>query len=475
MPDRLSPLDASFLFAEDRTRAMHVGGVMTFAPPEGVEFDMDAFVALIGRRLALVPRYRQKVREVPGHLGLPVWVDDPDFDLDYHVRRSALPRPGSEEQLRALVGRLIARRLDRSRPLWEIYLVEGLAGGRFAVVTKTHHAMVDGLASMDVGALLLDATPQPRETEADEWCPAPEPSALALATDAVLEAWRRPRTVLDVAARAGADAREVVAGVERAAETLMAATTGRPVHPLNTVTGEQRRFATARTTLADHRAVRAARGGTVNDVVLAVVTGALRRWMMTRGEPLVRGTAVRALVPVSVRARRGAPAGTPEGPVPARTHGVTGGNSISAYFVQLPVGEDDPLRRLEQVSAAMAAHKAGGQAVGATTLIRLAGLAPPTLHSLGVRLASQFSSQVYNILVTNVPGPPRPLYARGARMLDMYPVVPLAGGQAVSIGITSYDGSMHYGLNADRDAMPDVDVLAGSLVDALAELRAAVG
>jgi WS/DGAT/MGAT family acyltransferase len=221
--------------------------------------------------------------------------------------------------------------------------------------------------------------------------------------------------------------------------------------------------------------VRAARGGTVNDVVLAVVTGALRRWMMTRGEPLVRGAAVRALVPVSVRARRGAPAGTPDGPVPARTHGVTGGNSISAYFVQLPVGEDDPLRRLAQISAAMAAHKAGGQAVGATTLIRLAGLAPPTLHSLGVRLASQFSSQVYNVLVTNVPGPPRPLYARGARMLDMYPVVPLAGGQAVSIGITSYDGTMHYGLNADRDAMPDVDVLAGSLVDALAELRAAVG
>ena len=184
MPDRLSPLDASFLFAEDRTRAMHVCGVMTFAPADGPEFDMDAFAALIGRRLALVPRYRQKVREVPGHLGLPVWVDDPDFDLDYHVRRSALPRPGTEEQLRALVGRLIARRLDRARPLWEIYLVEGLAEGRVGIVTKTHHAMVDGLASMDVGALLLDSTPEPRETAADEWRPAPEPSALGLAADA---------------------------------------------------------------------------------------------------------------------------------------------------------------------------------------------------------------------------------------------------------------------------------------------------
>ena len=472
MPDRLSPLDASFLFAEDRTRAMHVGGVMTFAPPEGpdgapAEFDTDAFAALIGRRLALVPRYRQKVREVPGHLGLPVWVDDPDFDLEYHVRRSALPRPGTDEQLRALVGRLIARRLDRSRPLWEIYLVEGLHDGRFAVVTKTHHAMVDGLASMDVGALLLDATPKPRETAPDEWRPTPEPSALELAADAVVEAWRRPRTVLDVAARAGADAREVVVGLERAMATLVSAGTARPVHPLNTVIGEQRRFATARTTLADHRAVRAELGGTVNDVVLAVVTGALRRWMMTRGEPLTAGASVRALVPVSVRGRRGAAPATGGG-------GPAAGNSISAYFVDLPVGEDDPLRRFARVSAAMAVHKAGWQAVGATTLIRLAGLAPPTLHSLGVRLASQFSSQVYNVLVTNVPGPPRPLYAMGARMLDMYPVVPLAGGQAVSIGITSYDGAMHYGLNADRDAMTDVDVLAAALTDALDELVAAV-
>ncbi len=459
MPDRLSPLDASFLFAEDRTRPMHIGGVMTFAPPSG-EFDTGAFVELIGRRLHLVPRYRQKVREVPGHLGLPVWVDDPGFDLDYHVRRSALPAPGTDAQLRALVGRLLGRRLDRSRPLWEIYVVEGLEDGRFAVITKTHHAMVDGLASMDVGSLLLDPTPQPRETGPDEWRPAPEPSALDLAADALRDAVRRPRTVLEVAARAGADVREIVAGVERTVATLVSATGGRPLHPLNAEIGEHRRFGTACSALADHKKVRA-RGGTVNDVVLAVVAGALRHWMMTRGEPLPEGATVRALVPVSVRARRGAAA-------------VPSGNSISAYFVELPVGEGDPLRRLDRISAAMAAHKASGRAVGPTTLIRLAGLAPPTLHSLGIRLASQFSSLAYNVLVSNVPGPARPLYAMGARMLDMYPVVPLAGGQAVSIGITSYDGNMHYGLNADRDAMPDVDVLAGAMTDALAELVAAV-
>jgi WS/DGAT/MGAT family acyltransferase len=457
VPDRLSPLDASFLFAEDRTRPMHIGGVMTFAAPDG--FDFEAFVALIGRRLALVPRWRQKVREVPVHLGLPVWVDDADFDLDYHVRRSALPAPGTDEQLRALVGRLLGRRLDRARPLWEIYLVEGLTDDRFAIVTKTHHAMVDGLASMDVGALLLDVTPQVRDTPPDDWCPAPAPSSLDLAADAVREAMRRPRTVLDVAARARADVREVVSGVERTVETLVSVTSGRPVHPLNAVTGAQRRYGMARTTLADHRAVRAACGGTVNDVVLAVVTGGLRRWLMTRGEPLVDGATVRALVPVSVRKRGG------DAPV--------SGNSISAYFVELPVGEPDPVRRLAVVSAAMTEHKAGGRAVGATTLIRLAGLAPPTLHSLGVRLASQFSSHAYNVLVTNVPGPPRPLYAMGARMLDMYPVVPLAGGQAVSIGITSYDGGLHYGLNADRDALPDVDVLAEAMPEALTELMAA--
>jgi WS/DGAT/MGAT family acyltransferase len=252
-----------------------------------------------------------------------------------------------------------------------------------------------------------------------------------------------------------------MAGLERTVETLVSATSGRPVQPLNAVTGAQRRYGMARTTLADHRAVRATCGGTVNDVVLAVVTGALRRWMMTRGEPLTAGATVRALVPVSMRTRQG---GAP-----------AAGNSISAYFVDLPVGEDDPRSRLAGISAAMVEHKASGRAVGATTLIRLAGLAPPTLHSLGVRIASQFSSHSFNVLVTNVPGPARPLYAMGARMIDMYPVVPLAGGQAVSIGITSYDGNMHYGLNADRDALPDVDVLADAMPDALAELRAVAG
>ncbi|HVH24523.1 MAG TPA: wax ester/triacylglycerol synthase family O-acyltransferase [Pseudonocardia sp.] len=462
MPDRLSPLDASFLFAEHRTAAMHVGAVMTFAQPERGRFDADAFTELIGRRLPLVPRYRQKVRDVPGHLGLPVWVDDPDFDLAFHVRRSALPAPGTEQVLRELVGRLLARQLDRSRPLWEVYLIEGLVDGRFAVVTKTHHAMVDGLASMDIGGVLLDLTPQPRETPPDDWHPVPEPSALKLAADAALHALRRPRDVLDVAGRAMSDVRQAAAAVGRIAEAIVAAGRSaaavRPVPPLNAATGEQRRYGMERTTLADHQAVRKAHGGTVNDVVLAVVAGALRRWMIMRGEPLTADVEVRALVPVSVR---------------ARNRDAAGGNSISAYFVNLPVAEPDPLARLGAVRAAMEEHKREGRAIGAATMMGLVGLAPPILHSLGARLASQFSSRVYNVLVTNVPGPPRPLYALGARMLDMFPVVPLGGGQAVAIGVTSYDGGMHYGLTADRDALPDVDVLASAMSEALAELLAA--
>lgn len=459
VPDRLAPLDASFLFAEHDGAGMHVGGVMTFATP--ADFDVDEFLALIGRRLGLVPRYRQKVREVPGRLGLPVWVDDPDFQLDYHVRRSALAAPGTEEVLHELVGRLLSRRLDRGRPLWEIYLVEGLADGRLAVVTKTHHAMVDGLATMDIGAALLDLTPEPRETPDDDWQPAREPWGVELAAAAVLDTLRRPRLALDVTGRILGDVRHAATAigrtVEAALDTGRTAARTRPVHPLNATTGSQRRYATARTPLAEHRAVRKAHGGTVNDVVLAVVTGALRHWMIGRGEPLTHGTSVRALVPVSVRAR-------------ARAGG--SGNSISAYFVDLPVAEEDPVARLSAVRGAMEAHKRGGRAIGAARLVGLVGLAPPLVHSLAVRLTSQYSSQVYNVLITNVPGPPRPLYALGARMIDMFPVVPLAGGQAVAIGVTSYDGHMHYGLTADRDAMPDVALLADALRESLADLLA---
>jgi len=455
--DRLSSLDVSFLYFETATSPMHVGGVARFAPVDG--FDYDALVDLVATRIKLVPRYRQKVRWVPGHLANPVWVDDEHFDITYHVRRSALARPGDEAALRTLVGRLQSRRLDRNRPLWEIYLVEGLADGGFAIVTKTHHAMVDGISAIDIGTLILDPSPTPRETPVDDWVPAPEPSRAGLVKDAVAGGLRRPTQVVDTLRSGVSDVR---ATTERVLSTafgvLSAARTSlrpAPESPLNADIGEQRRYGMAATSLDDYKRVRKVHGGTVNDVVLATVTGALRAWLLTRGEAVRPASTVRAMVPVSVRS--------------AEESGSLG-NRVSSYFVDLPIGEGDPVVRLHQISYAMQAHKESGQSVAADALIALSGFAPPTIHSAAARLGSSQSRRLFNLVVTNVPGPQFPLYAAGAQMIDCYPVVPLAKGQAVSVGLTSYNGGVFYGLNADRDAMADVDVLAGCIEDALAEL-----
>ncbi|MGH8868890.1 MAG: WS/DGAT/MGAT family O-acyltransferase [Actinomycetes bacterium] len=461
MPDRLSPLDVSFLYFEDATTPMHVGSVAVFRPPdEG--FDHDALVDLVRARIAYVPRYRQKVRWVPGHVANPVWVDDPEFDVSYHVRRSALPRPGTEEQLRELVARLMSRRLDRSRPLWEMYLVEGLADGCFALIGKTHHAMVDGVGAVDIGTVILDATPTPQAQPVHTWQASPEPSWAELLTGAVSDAVRRPSAVLDTLRTGVTDLRTSAGKLAGAAggilDAVRTAAAPAPDTPLNARVSEQRRYATLRTDLDDYKRVRKTHGGTVNDVLLAVVAGALRAWFLTRGEAVTTKTAVRAMVPVSVRDDEDG-----EG-------GGALGNRVSSYLVRLPVGEPNPVVRLHQASYAMRAHKETGQAVGADALVSLSGFAPPTLHGLGARVGSTLSRRMFNLVVTNVPGPQFPLYAGGAEMLTAYPVVPLAKGQAVSIGVTSYNGGVFFGLNADRDAMADVDVLAQCLGDALAEL-----
>ncbi|MDQ3732468.1 MAG: wax ester/triacylglycerol synthase family O-acyltransferase [Actinomycetota bacterium] len=458
MADRLSALDTSFLYLEEPTTPMHVGGLAIFHIPEG-GFDSAQLVELIESRLALVPRYRQLVRTVPGHLANPVWVDDPDFDIDFHVRRSGLPKSGSDAQLQELVGRLMSRPLDRHRPLWEIYIVDGLSDERFAVISKTHHAMVDGISALDVTQVILDVTPTPRESPADLWAPAPQPGPVQLIGDAVAEYLQRPSAVIDSLRGGIADAKhtanrviDVVGGLAAAAR--MAARQA-PSSPLNAVIGAQRRFGIARTSLDDYKRVRKAHGGTVNDVVLANVAGALREWLLFRGEPVVASTTVRAMVPVSVRT--GDQAGS-------------GGNEVSSYFVDLPVGEANPKMRLSSVSHAMQGHKDAGQSIGATALVALSGFAPPTLHALGARAASSLSRRLFNVVVTNVPGPQFPLYAAGARMLEVFPVVPLAKGQGLSIGLTSYNGGVYYGLNADRDSMSDVDVLADLIEQSLAEL-----
>jgi diacylglycerol O-acyltransferase / wax synthase len=458
MSDRLSALDVSFLYLEEPTTPMHVGGVAVFQPPED-GFDYDVLVALIEKRINLVPRYRQKIKWVPGHLASPVWVDDADFDVTFHVRRSALPRPGSDAQLRELVGRLMSRRLDRSRPLWEMYLVEGLERGRIAVITKTHHAMVDGISAVDIGQVILDVTPTPREVPADLWMPRPEPGSIGLLVDAVAEVVRRPTAVLDSVRIGILDARatagKVLGAVGGLAAAARIAARPAPDSPLNVPIGEQRRFGVARTELDDYKRVRKAHGGTVNDVVLATVAGAVRNWLLSRGESVTARTTIRAMVPVSVRT----------GQEPGAL-----GNRVSSYLVDLPVGEPDPVVRLSQVSFAMKAHKESGQSVGADAIVALSGFAPPTLHALGARVANGISRRLFNVVITNVPGPQFPLYAGGAQMLEMFPVVPLAKGQGLCIGLTSYNGGVFYGLNADRDVMPDVDVVGSLIEESLAEL-----
>ncbi len=457
MVDRLSPLDVSFLYFEEANTPMHVGGVVLFQAPEG-GFDHEKLVSLIEDRIALVPRYRQKVRWVPGRLANPVWVDDEEFDVGYHVRRSALPRPGTDAQLKELVGRIMSRPLDRKKPLWEMYLVEGLSGGRFAILSKTHHAMVDGAGAIDIGQVILDVTPEPTRPAPERWRPRPEPSDLDLVATAVTEIVRSPAAAIDAVRSGAVDVRKSAEHVARRAAGLASAalTIARPPtsNPLNAPVGEARRFGMAEARLEDFKAIRRQHGGTINDVVLAVVSGALREWLMTRGESVSSRTQVRALVPVSVRGR-------------AR---VASGNNIAAFLVDLPVGEPQAVVRLHRISYEMEQLKSTGQMVGAQALVGVAGFAPPTLHSLGARTANGLSKRMFNLVVTNVPGPQFPLYAGGAEMLGAFPVVPLAKGQAVAIGLTSYNGGIFFGLNADRDAMTDVDVLAECLETALGEL-----
>jgi WS/DGAT/MGAT family acyltransferase len=459
MVERLTRLDASFLYLEEPGTPMHVGGVLILEPPPG---GLEALAALIEARLPLVPRYRQRVAEVPGHVANPVWVDDPEFDITYHVRRSVLPRPGTEAQLMDLVSRVTSRSLDRDHPLWEAHLVEGLADGRVAVITKTHPALVDGLGAVDLGQVLLDVQPDAPAPEPTEWRPQRPPTGTQLFVQALDEYARRPSSVVDTVRGAVTDVRAtagrlsgVAGGLFRTARsTLLPA----PNSPLNVPVGRQRRVTLARADLADIKRIRRSGGGSINDVLLTVVTGALREWLLSRGQPVVAGTSVRALVPVSLQ-----------------DGDAGGGNRVSSFLVDLPVGEPNPRVRLTRLSFAMGGIAQHGQSVGADSLIALTGFAPPTLHALGARAARGLSRRLFNLVVTNVPGPQVPLYAAGGQMLEVFPVVPLARGQGLSIGMTSYDGRVYFGLNAVLDSVGDVHVLADLIEQEVAELVEAAG
>jgi diacylglycerol O-acyltransferase len=457
MIERLRPRDRAFLDAETPTVPRHNATVEVF-DAEGTGFDYDRFVTLILDRISFVPRYRQRVQWVPGQLAQPVWVDDDHFDIGYHVRRSALPRPGSTEQLRELVARIVSRPLDRQRPLWEIYFVEGLAEGRVALLYKTHQALVDGVETVDLGQVLLDADPEVRLLGGDEWRPHRAPSPTALVARAVRDNLTDPVTAFGTARHAGGAVLRTADHAASGLATVLSGLAGRRPARGTALTGElsqQRRVVGVETTLADHRTVRDAHGGTVNDVVLAALTGGLRAWLMTRSGSMGGLRQVQAVVPVSV--------------IDDELEATSLGSQIAPHHVTLPISEPSPVVRLHQVSYSFQAHKETGRAVAANRLAGIAGFAPTTFHAIGSRVAAT-ESRDFQISITNVPGPQSPLYAAGARMVRTYPVPPLLPGRALSIGVTSYDGKVFYGITADRDLVPDVDVLGQCVVDALAEL-----
>jgi diacylglycerol O-acyltransferase / wax synthase len=457
-PDRLTGLDSSFLHLERGPAHMHVASTSIF---EGEAPEYEEFRDHLASRLHLVPRFRQKLRFVPFGQGRPKWVDDPRFNLSYHVRHTALPEPGSEEQLRNLAARIFSQRLDRSKPLWEMWLVDGLEGNRFAVIGKSHHALVDGVSGIDISTVLYDAEPEPETApDPEAWVPRPEPSGAEMLSEALLERattpaemargvralFRAPRQV----ARAAVDTLEAAGAFAR---TGLAA----PDSPFNVPIGPYRRFAWVRGDLARFKAIKNELGGTVNDVVLTVVTGALGRYLRSRGHS-TRELELRAMVPISVRT--------------ADQHGSLG-NQVSAFMARLPVYSEDPVERLRLVRANMGDLKGSKQAVGASVMTQLSDFAPPTIVGQAARLTP--AQRFFNLVVTNVPGPQFSLYLMGRRLEGMVPMVPLADRQALCVGIMSYDGRIDFGLTGDYDAMADLDDFATDLTESIEELAEAAG
>lgn len=401
---------------------------------------------------------------VPGGVANPVWVDDEQFDIGYHVRRSALPRPGSADQLRELVSRIVSRPLDRGRPLWEIYFVEGLNEGRVALLYKTHQALVDGVETVDLGQLLLDVNPVPRSMEPDEWQPQRQPSSAGLLVGAVKDSLTDPDTLVDTLRTTAGSLLRTADTASKRARAVAGAVTGRRPERTSAIHGplsQQRRIVTVDTRLSDYRTIRRAHGGTVNDAILASVSGGLRAWLMTRAESMGGLRQIRAVVPVSV--------------IDEELEATSLGSQIAAHFVNLPVGEASPVVRLHQVSYSFQAHKETGRGVAANRIAGIAGFAATTFHAIGSRVAAEELRRGYQLSITNVPGPQSPLYAAGARMVGTYPVPPLLPGHPLAISVTSYDGSVFYGITADRDWLPDADLLGTCIKEALDELVDASG
>ncbi|HTW12497.1 MAG TPA: wax ester/triacylglycerol synthase family O-acyltransferase [Solirubrobacteraceae bacterium] len=460
--DRLTSMDASFLHQEGPAAHMHIGGVAVF---DGPAPSFEEILNHIRGRLHLVPRYRQKLATPPLDTGRQLWVDDTEFELENHVRRARLPAPGRWEQLLELVAKLDSQPLDRRLPLWEFWFVRGIepeTGSdveRFAFVSKNHHALVDGISGVDLAAVLFDLSPEPARLPTDglrPWRAQPAPGPLELAAAGL-------RGVVNGWARMAADALASAARPQRTVgllrdtaqglgEVARAVLSPAPETPLNVPIGPRRRFATLSQPLADYKTVKNRFGGTVNDVMLATVAGALGRWLEARGYH-TDGVELRALVPVSVRTadQRG-----------------TFGNRLTVMRAPLPVYEGDPVTRLGIVSSAMAGLKESKQAVGAATLVAAGDRLPPTVLAQASRL--QFSTRLFNLLVTNVPGPQLPLYVLGRRLRHLFPLAFLPENNALAVAIISYDGLVDYGLLGDHEALPDIDLIARAIAEELAEL-----
>jgi diacylglycerol O-acyltransferase / wax synthase len=451
--ERLSALDAGFLDMErDRTAHMHVGMVAVLDGPPPTYQQLLAF---IDSRLHRVPRYRQRLRFVPLGLGRPVWVDESQFDLEYHVRHTALPPPGGQDQLKALAARLFAQRLDRDKPLWEMWFVEGLPDQKFALVAKTHHCMIDGISGVDIATVLLDPEPRTEIPPPVPWTPRPQPAWFELLTDGVVQQVAHPLRTLRSSLHAGSEARRAVLEIAGGVPELVAmARMGQaPPSSLNLPIGPHRRFEMVDLDLRRVKQVRAKLGGTVNDVILAVVAGGLRALLLSRGDTLPE--TLRVMIPVSVRT--------------AEERG-TLGNRVTAIFCPIPIAEPDPVNRLQGVSRETKGLKESRQAVGAMALTRLGEFMPPTLAAQAARLSAV--TRFFNLVVTNVPGPQHPLYLLGRRMLGSYPCVPLVRTTAVGIALLSYDGAIGVGLLGDAERARDLPVLARALPAALDELVA---
>jgi len=461
-PERLTPLDASFLFLERSPMHMHVAALSIFDPstrPDGQLRFEDVF-ATTAARIHLAPRFRQKVLMVPGNVGLPVWVDDASFDLDPHIRRAALPEPGGRRELTGYVQRVLSRPLDRSRPLWELYVIEGLEGDRVATLLKVHHAMIDGIAGMRLAQAMWDLQPEPPEVPpAAPWEPEPEPSPNELMRAALEDQLTHPMQALTRAIEQVRRSPTLAAlGLGAIAQGVRSVLDmgARPESPLDVQIGPNRRFAITDAPLRCFKDVKNALGGTVNDVVLTVVAGALHRWMKVRKEP-TKGRVLRVMVPVSVRTDG-------DGAV---------GNRVAPAFVDIPVGAMSPKTRLGRVRESTKNMKESMVAMSADAVIGLGAYAPAGFLAAAARAASR--GPWFNLVVSNIPGPQQPMYLAGARLVASYPSMPLGENSALSIACTSFGGVMAFGLTADWDTTPDIDVLALAIEESLLELCKAAG